>query len=63
MMKIDEAPRFRFSCRKCRNHLFGDDDLEQHSSEVKAYNTRSHDVRVSVLGSNGSCQAAGNAEC
>jgi hypothetical protein len=41
--------KLQFSCKKCRKALFTEDNLEEHMSQVKAYNTRSHNVRVGGL--------------
>ena len=38
--------KLQFSCKKCRKALFTEDNLEEHMSQVKAYNTRSHNVKV-----------------
>ena len=39
-------PKFQFSCKKCRKVLFTEDNLEEHMSQVKAYNTKTHSVKV-----------------
>jgi hypothetical protein len=44
----EPLPKFQFSCKKCRKVLFSEDNLEEHMSQVKAYNTKSHNVRVGV---------------
>ena len=41
--------KLQFSCKKCRKVLFSEDCLEEHMSQVKAYNTRSHNVKVGGL--------------
>jgi hypothetical protein len=41
-----ESEKLKFSCRKCRKVLFTEDHLEEHMSKVKAYNTRSHSIKV-----------------
>lgn len=41
-----DEPKFQFSCKKCRKILFTQDNLEEHMSQVKAYNTRSHSLKV-----------------
>ena len=38
--------KLQFSCKKCRKALFTEDNLEEHMSQIKAYNTRSHNVKV-----------------
>ena len=43
--------KLQFSCKKCRKALFTEDNLEEHMSQVKAYNTRSHNVKVGGLNS------------
>lgn len=42
-----EAVKVQYSCKKCRKVLFSDDNLEEHMSKIKAYNTRAHSLRVS----------------
>jgi hypothetical protein len=41
-----EEPGLQYSCRKCRKVLFTDENLEEHMSKVKGYNTRSHSLKV-----------------
>lgn len=47
-----EAPavevKLQYSCKKCRKVLFSEDNLEEHMSKVKAYNTKSHKIRVRI---------------
>ncbi len=35
-----------FSCKKCRKVLFTSENLEEHMSQKKGYNTRSHSLKV-----------------
>ena len=36
----------KFSCGKCRTVLFSEEDLQEHSSEAKMWNTRDNKVSV-----------------
>ncbi len=36
----------QYSCRKCRKVLFTEDNLEEHMSKVKGYNTKYNSVKV-----------------
>ena len=42
----ETLPKFQFSCKKCRKVLFTEENLEEHMSQVKAYNTKTHSLKV-----------------
>jgi hypothetical protein len=45
--KPAELPKaLEFSCQICRRVLFTEDNLEEHISKIKGYNTRSHSLKV-----------------
>jgi hypothetical protein len=39
-------PLLQYSCRKCRRVLFTEDNLEEHMSKVKGYNTKNNSLKV-----------------
>ena len=45
--KGETEEKFTYSCKKCRKLLFTEENLEEHMSIVKGYNTRSHSLKVS----------------
>ena len=49
MTQIEEQKsdvKLQYSCRKCRKVLFTEDNLEEHMSKVKSYNTKHNSVKV-----------------
>jgi hypothetical protein len=44
----ETVQKLQYSCKKCRKVLFTEDNLEEHMSKVKAYNTKTHSIRVSL---------------
>ena len=49
MTQIEEQKsdvKLQYSCRKCRKILFTEDNLEEHMSKVKSYNTKHNSVKV-----------------
>ena len=49
MTQIEEQKsdvKLQYSCRKCRKVLFNEDNLEEHMSKVKSYNTKHNSVKV-----------------
>ena len=47
--KGETEEKFTYSCKKCRKLLFTEENLEEHMSIVKGYNTRSHSLKVSHI--------------
>ena len=51
MTQIEEQKsdvKLQYSCRKCRKVLFTEDNLEEHMSKVKSYNTKHNSVKVFI---------------
>ena len=49
MTQIEEQKgdvKLQYSCKKCRKVLFTEDNLEEHMSKVKSYNTKHNSVKV-----------------
>ena len=49
MTQIEEQKsdvKLQYSCRKCRKVIFTEDNLEEHMSKVKSYNTKHNSVKV-----------------
>ena len=47
--QVNETPEeFSYSCKRCRQPLFKEADLEEHSSKVKTYNAPSKKVSKSI---------------
>lgn len=51
MTQIEEQKsdvKLQYSCRKCRKVLFNEDNLEEHMSKVKSYNTKHNSVKEAM---------------
>ena len=48
---VAETPheKLQYSCRKCRKLLFTEENLEEHTSKVKSYNTRSNTLKEAMV--------------
>ncbi|TNV77468.1 hypothetical protein FGO68_gene12508 [Halteria grandinella] len=44
-VEAEAVQKLQYSCKKCRKVLFSEDNLEEHMSKVKAYNTKTHSLR------------------
>ncbi len=63
MTQIEEQKsdvKLQYSCRKCRKVLFNEDNLEEHMSKVKSYNTKYNSVKVLLFISHHYFEIGGN---